>query len=237
MWSYYGAKTNVIDLYPAPVHDKIIEPFAGTARYALKYWQKDVLLVDKYEVIIKIWKWLQLCSVDDIKKLPHQIKSGQTLEEFTFDCEEAKMLMGFLVGYGLEKPRLTATRKHFFRPNFLNYSLKKIEQSLFKIRHWKIICASYEDIENQLATWFIDPPYQFGGGCYPESSKNIDFEYLAGWSRDRIGQTMVCESLRATWMDFLPLGSHKGRTGIQYEGIWCNEVNTFNNIQQKLILI
>lgn len=54
MWSYYGAKTNVINFYPRPKHDKIIEPFAGTARYALKYFDRDILLVDKYEVITKI---------------------------------------------------------------------------------------------------------------------------------------------------------------------------------------
>ena len=66
MWSYYGAKTNVIDHYPPPKCDKIIEPFAGTARYALKYFDREVLLVDKYDVIVKIWKWLQLCSPSDI---------------------------------------------------------------------------------------------------------------------------------------------------------------------------
>jgi hypothetical protein len=26
MWSYYGAKTNIIDYYPVPKHNKIIEP-------------------------------------------------------------------------------------------------------------------------------------------------------------------------------------------------------------------
>ncbi len=60
MWSYYGAKTSIVDYYPKPKFDKIIEPFAGTARYALKYFDRDVLLVDKYDVIVKIWRWLQL---------------------------------------------------------------------------------------------------------------------------------------------------------------------------------
>lgn len=41
MWSYYGSKANVIGWYPPPMHDKIIEPFAGTARYALKYWDEQ----------------------------------------------------------------------------------------------------------------------------------------------------------------------------------------------------
>lgn len=33
MFSYYGAKTKIINLYPASLHEHIVEPFAGLARY------------------------------------------------------------------------------------------------------------------------------------------------------------------------------------------------------------
>ena len=55
MWSYYGSKSKVVDLYPPPKFDKIIEPFAGSARYALKWFDRDILLVDKYPVIVDLW--------------------------------------------------------------------------------------------------------------------------------------------------------------------------------------
>lgn len=64
MWSYYGSKSKVVHLYPRPEYGKIIEPFAGSARYSLRYFDRDVLLVDKYEVVVRIWKWLQHCSPD-----------------------------------------------------------------------------------------------------------------------------------------------------------------------------
>ncbi len=233
MWSYYGAKTNVVNHYPTPKCDKIIEPFAGSARYALKYFEKQVLLVDKYEVITKIWKWLQMCSPKDILGLP-RLKAGESLHDFTFDCEEAKLLMGFLVSYGLERPRMTATKKQTVRPNFIPYSLQRISKNLFKIKHWEIQQGSYEDIDNQKATWFIDPPYQFGGQCYPVGSKKINFNHLGKWSRDRKGQVMVCENTKATWMDFKPMTQHKGRTGIQHEAIWCNEKTVFDNEQLQI---
>lgn len=51
MWSYYGAKTNLVGYYPKPKYDRIIEPFAGSARYALKYFDRDILLIDKYPVM------------------------------------------------------------------------------------------------------------------------------------------------------------------------------------------
>ena len=58
MWSYYGSKSKVVDLYPPPKFDKIIEPFAGSARYALKWFERDILLIDKYDVIIDLWNYL-----------------------------------------------------------------------------------------------------------------------------------------------------------------------------------
>lgn len=54
MWSYYGSKTKLVDLYPPPKFDKIIEPFAGTAKYSMKYWENDVILIEKYDVVYNI---------------------------------------------------------------------------------------------------------------------------------------------------------------------------------------
>ena len=70
MFSYYGSKSKIINKYPSPKFDKIIEPFAGSARYALKWWDRDVLLVDLYLVIIEIWHYLQAASKQDIMGLP-----------------------------------------------------------------------------------------------------------------------------------------------------------------------
>lgn len=54
MWSYYGSKEGIKRIYPKPLHTHIIEPFAGTAKYALLYWDREVTIVDKYEDLIKI---------------------------------------------------------------------------------------------------------------------------------------------------------------------------------------
>ena len=62
MWGYFGSKSKIIDKYPKPNYTTIIEPFAGTAQYSLRYWENDVFLYEKYDVIVKLWKWLQICS-------------------------------------------------------------------------------------------------------------------------------------------------------------------------------
>ena len=40
MWSYCGSKSKLVKHYPTPKHNLTIEPFAGSARYALRYWER-----------------------------------------------------------------------------------------------------------------------------------------------------------------------------------------------------
>lgn len=221
MWSYYGSKANIIDYYPKPKFDTIIEPFAGSARYALKYFDREVLLIDQYEVVVKIWKWLQSCSKNDILSLP-RLNYKENLDNFIFDCPEAKLFMGFIIGYSNVSPLKTATSHNIKRPNHINYSLNRVANNLDKIRHWKIKQDTYLNIDNIQATYFIDPPYQYGGEKYVKSNKNIDFQQLSQWAQSRTGQVIVCENHKADWMPFSPLCTQRGAQKNQKEVIWTN---------------
>ena len=233
MWSYYGAKTVLIDHYPPPKHGKIIEPFSGTAQYALKYFDKDIILVDKYDVIIKIWKWLQKCSPSDIDNLPHHLTEEHNLNDIVFDCDEAKMLMGFIIAKGAHRPRYKPShRATTQRPNYINHKLNEIKNNLWKIKHWEIKHGSYDELKNETATWFIDPPYEFGGHAYVENE--IDFIKLAEWCKSRNGQTIVCENTKANWLPFKPMIVNNGSSGKTIEAIWSNEPTVFDNVQQEL---
>lgn len=237
MWSYYGAKTNIAHLYPPPKYGKIIEPFAGTARYSLQHFEKEVLLVDKYDVIINIWKFLKAASEKDIMSLP-EIKAGQNINELNWDCEEQRNLVAFMIGFGFTSPRKTAIPRLRNRPNAFKYTRKRIASELFKIRHWNFRIGSYEEIENEECTWYIDPPYQFGGHAYVKSNKHIDFEKLKSWCMERKGQVMVCENTKATWMPFKPMVVQNVLTGAHSEAIWTNfetsctvnQLDLFNNV-------
>lgn len=230
MFSYYGSKSKVVDLYPSPKHDKIIEPFAGSARYGLKYFDRDVLLVDKYPVIVKIWHYLQRCSPQDILSLPEP-KAGTKINRDDFDCIEQAWLMGFMIQAGVNQPRLTVTpmaKKH------LHTQKKFIAKQLPKIRHWIIMHGTYEDIENENATWFIDPPYQYGGEYYVKSNKHINFPALAQWCQARMGQVIVCENTKADWLPFFPMRSMHGTKYATTEAIWSNHTHDFQSVQIPL---
>ncbi|HRA73194.1 MAG TPA: DNA adenine methylase [Niabella sp.] len=230
MFSYYGSKSKIVDLYPPPKHKKIIEPFCGSARYSLKYWQNDVLIMDKSENLINVWKWLQQCSKNDILKLP-KLTTGLDIRKIELS-EIERTFLSYLVASG--RPSNIVTK-------FMDYDngnqkvYKRISDSLDLIRHWEIKLGSYDELENIEATWFIDPPYMFGGEHYKESNKNIDFGKLAEWCKNRNGQTIVCENMKADWLDFKPLTKIQGACQTNTtEAIWSNHKTNYDNVQVSL---
>ncbi len=217
MFSYYGSKSKIVDYYPAPTYGKIIEPFAGSARYSLKYWDREVVILDKYPVVASIWKWLQLCSRKDIMDLPFIPTGGRIIKE-QLPCIEAYELLRFLYQQGTVGGNKTyewGCRRFIQNRSF-------IADSLHKIRHWKIIEGSYENLENESATWFIDPPYFVGGNRYKASNKNIDYNHLSEWSKSRLGQIIVCENTSASWLPFTPLVNITGIRKKTTEAIYTN---------------
>ena len=229
MFSYYGSKSKIVDYYPPPKHKRIIEPFAGSARYSLKYWQNDVLLVDKYPVIIGIWKWLQQCSKNDILKLPI-LKAGDKINRDDFDCIEQANFYGFIISAATRNPKLTVSP---FGENKIESELQRIAEDLHKIKHWEIKLGSYDEIDNQDAVWFIDPPYQFGGEHYVKSNKQIDFSKLSEWCMSRNGQVIVCENTKATWLPFKPMIDMQGAMYKTTEAIWSNQRTNYDSVQQS----
>ncbi len=214
MFSYYGSKSKIIKKYPKPLCDKIIEPFCGSSRYALEYPEHDVLLVDRYKVIVDIWNYLINASVKDIEALP-ELERGDKIPEQLLQVE--KDLLGFAVNRGSPTPKHTYTT-WAARDKEITRHKKRIIKYLDKIRHWKVQLGSYEDIPNQKATWFIDPPYQKMGIRYEH--KDIDYNHLANWCRERESQVIVCENLGADWLPFTELCSLRGQKKTSIEAIW-----------------
>jgi site-specific DNA-adenine methylase len=202
VWSYYGSKSKLLKYYPKPLNQIIIEPFAGTARYSLEYFDRDVILLEIYPKIYRIWKYLQQASEKDILSLPdvgYKEKIPLTL------LDEERWLIGYCVARGVPRP---CTMGHKFN----NWSRDKIRISnnLYKIRHWDIRNLDYRDVDNINATWFIDPPYQTSGYKYNFGNSKIDYLFLSKYCEDRIGQVIVCENGDANWMDFVPIKTFTG---------------------------
>ena len=235
MFSYYGSKSKIVNYYPPPKHKLIIEPFAGSARYSLKYWKHDVLIVDKFEVVVNVWKWLQKCSYNDIAKLP-RLTNGLDIRTLNLTEEELNFV-GFIAGVAQGKPSMKVSpfaAIHFEEAKKNKY--ETIAEQLHKIKHWEIVCDDYRNIKNKEATWFIDPPYQYGGQHqYKFNNKSINFEHLSEWCKSRNGQAIVCENTKADWMPFKPMVELQGAANTNTtEAIWSNIPTNYDNEQLNL---
>ena len=235
MWPYAGSKLHLAHLYPKPRFPKIIVSFAGTAGYSLAHFDRDVLLIERNDVVCKIWWWLQQCSQGDILGLP-KMKFGERVDQYNFDCEEARWLMGFIITTATTAPRKQATTALETRPNRINFNLRRIAGNLHKIKHWRIMNGDYADATNEEATWFIDPPYQVRKMDY--GAPELDYRSLAKWCREREGQVIACDSMEADWLPFKKIQRKGGKLGRKptTEAIWSNlptdydieQLNIFN---------
>lgn len=226
MFSYFGAKTKIIDLYPRPVYDSIVEPFAGSARYACKYGlNRDVHINDAWDVIYKIWKWIVAANRSDVVSLP-ELRRGESLKDVKQLSDVERWMLGFAVCHGAAQP-------HYVVTEWGEGEIRKLKRRLLslvgKISHWNVTNVCYSHIEDHNATWFIDPPYQIQGNKYKRSANSIDFSHLGLWCKSRSGQSIVCESEGADWMDFVPLktGMNRVRRKDSYsEVVWYRSDRT-----------
>lgn len=202
MFSYYGSKSKIAHLYPPPKYGRIIEPFAGSARYSLLHFENDVTLFDANPVIVRLWEYLIAASESDILSLP-DVESKKSLDEIKELSQPERDLIGFHLCRGKAKPRKVGHGQ-----NSWNRDKLRIAGDLHKIRHWQVARLSFEMIGllDVQATWFIDPPYQHSqvrtnGDRYPVGD-GINYAMLAqtvGWLN---GQVIVCEGDGADWLPF-----------------------------------
>jgi site-specific DNA-adenine methylase len=219
-FSYFGSKYNLAKHYPSPKHNILIEPFAGSACYALHYPNKQVKLYDKYDVICGIWDYLIHASEKEILDLP-MIDFDKSVNDYNI-CQEAKWLIGYWIHTSNYRPDTKWTSRckssaqgyiakngDVFKPRNYNTWTElnkiKIASQVQHIRHWTIEQKSYDQIDNGDACWFIDPPYEYEGKGYVHGSLKIDYEHLGNWCREREGEVIVCEGEKATWLPFEPM--------------------------------
>ena len=241
-WNYYGGKWRLARRYDVPIYNELIEPFAGAAGYALNHYQKQVILVDKDPVIVAVWKWLIAATHDDVMSLP-LLGPEDKLDELDIP-DGARWFIGFQLRSGSSYPanepsswmkqvlRGEIGRSNPSRPTEGSFwgerRRKRAAEQVQWIKHWHMFGAGYEYLPNGRATWFVDPPYQGAGKHYKHGSKNIDFENLGAWCKERHGQVIVCENEGADWLPFESFTegqatprSKKGR--VSKECVWKSE--------------
>lgn len=225
-FSYYGSKHRIIDRYPAPVQGRIVEPFAGSAAYATRYYWLPVTLYDANPKVSGVWDYLTKASRADLMSLPVDVEDVRHLPI----AQEARWLVGFWIARARAQPAHTASP--WVRSGAATagqiWSAKvrdRLSCALDCIRHWKVVCQPYESVHtHHRSDWFVDPPYQGRAGKQYRAfgSAKIDYSQLGEWCIRLPGHTIVCESLEASWLPFRPLCANLGLKGTKTEAVWVS---------------
>lgn len=237
-FGFYGGKwRDALKHYPAPQHDTIVEPFAGSAGYALRYYDRKVILCDLDPVLAGVWSYLIKVKPQEILRIP-DLAADQTVDEINV-CQEARWLIGFWLNRGVATPRRAPSKWMRIKIRPGSFWGERVRTTLARqvetIRHWKVHNCSYANAPTpKLATWFIDPPYQRAGQYYRYGSARIDYAALSAWCQKRKGQVIVCENQGATWLPFEPLASVKTtRSKRSKEAVWISDAIASRSISRK----
>ncbi len=212
-FGYYGGKwRDTPRLYPDPVHDVVIEPFAGSAGYSVRHYQRQVVLYEKDPVVAAVWRFLIDATPEEIRAIPF-LEPGQTVDDLDVE-QPARWLVGFWLNRGVARPRKRPSswmRSGKYDNSFWGERVREtIATQVDLIKHWEIHPGSYEECQHEgPATWFVDPPYAGAGKHYKFGPKQISYAQLGLWCRERTGQVIVCENNGAKWLPFRELEETK----------------------------
>lgn len=202
-FAYYGAKHGIASKYPRPVHDTIIEPFAGAAGYSCHHAAlgRQVILNDFDPDVVALWRRLQTMTAEDLDAIEVTLGNERTTEILIASIGGGSQWNGIVAG----NDRAITPRMRHAAPMVLD----RIKRMLSHIGGWDIREGTYVDLPDVEATWFIDPPYQplisTAGTEYTNGSDGIDYTELAEWCQTRRGQVIVCEQSPAQWLPFTHL--------------------------------
>lgn len=227
-FGYYGGKwRDAAKHYPPPEYQLIVEPFAGSAGYALRYHEHEVVLCERDPVIAAVWEYLIHVEPEEILSIPDVPRDG-CVEDLGLE-DAPRYLVGLWLNRGVSRPRKRPSKwmRDGIRPgSFWGDRVRgTIASQVPRIRHWQIYERNYEECPvKEPATWFIDPPYQEVGTHYRFGSDQIDYEALSKWCQERRGQVIVCENEGADWLPFQPLAAVKTtrRQRRSREVFWTN---------------
>jgi len=108
-FSYYGGKWRDTPAnYPSPSHAVIVEPFAGSAGYSLRYPAAQVLLCEVDPILVGLWDYLIRARAREIRAIP-DLPVGGTVDDLPV-VQEARWLVGFWLNRGVSAPRLRASK-------------------------------------------------------------------------------------------------------------------------------
>ena len=236
LFKYFGSKFQIARYYPRPMYPRIDEHCAGSATYASRYPELEIVLHEIDPEIAGLWSWLIVADPDEIMSLPLEtLREGMDMRELGLRKEAAELLRRWQrVG---RNDCWTVSKWGHLPGQWTRSTRKAIAKNVQRIRHWKILNASWDATPPVESTHFVDPPYQH----VPRSAyrfTKIDYPALAKFCQTAPGQVIVCEQQGADWLPFVPFLTIAARCAASRKpGAKSREVIWTNQTQAQGVLL
>jgi hypothetical protein len=192
LFKWFGSKWLASKLYPAPEHDTIFEPFAGSAGYSLRHHEKKVVLWEDNLQLRELWTWLiGRATSADVLEIPIKLRVGRDIRKLDLSVGQALLLKHWQrtnnVGecwtvspWGNKPGQWTANTR------------ARVAEELHAVKHWVVRRVTYV----RSGTYFLDPPYLYNYR-YRFAPESFDHTAFAKTLVSRIpkrSQIIVCEA-------------------------------------------
>jgi hypothetical protein len=194
LFKWFGSKWLSSKTLPAPIHDTIVEPFAGGAGYSLRYAERMVVICENDPHLFRLWSWLIAEATQSaILDIPIGVPEGTDIRTLGLSIGQATLMKTWQrtnnVGdcwtvspWGNKPGQWTANTR------------ARVAEEFAAVRHWTV-CSDGLMVMNTnmgVATWFVDPMYQFN---YQYRQQPLDYAALAKQILGVHGQKIVCEAV------------------------------------------
>jgi hypothetical protein len=194
LFKWFGSKWLSSKTLPAPIHDTIIEPFAGGAGYSLRYSSHKVLICESDTHISKLWAWLiREATEATIREIPLGVPEGTDIRTLGLNAGQQLLLKTWqrtnnvgdcwtISSWGNKPGQWTANTR------------ARVASEVGAVKHWEVRSDGLATLRecSQAATWLVDPPYQYN---YQYKSKPLDYQELGILIQKQSGQKIVCEAI------------------------------------------
>ena len=162
LFKWFGSKWLSSRLLPPPEYDQIVEPFAGSAGYSLRYHAHEVTIAERDPHLFELWVWLiKKATERAIREIPIGVKEGTDIRKLGLSKGQALLLKTWqrtnnvgdcwtISPWGNKPGQWTANTR------------SRVASEFHCIRHWTVRDDAFSILAPRVeATWLIDPPYQF----------------------------------------------------------------------------
>lgn len=107
MFFYFGRKARTAKSYPAPEYPLVIEPFAGSMAYSLKWRPRQAIGIERDAVIHDLWHRLVGMTEQEIRDFPAPVLGERTYDRWVIQCSASsanaecnyRKVNGFIIGH------------------------------------------------------------------------------------------------------------------------------------------